>query len=289
MKSSAKNIRLTPVDDLFSTEESRADTQRERVVELPLTELHPFRNHPFKVSLKSCALKRSTRISGILAHHGAGDGEVVATITTDTNGVAESPLLTYGTYRIDETVAPSGYVNSAYSKEVSISEDNLQTVEVVVENESMTGGLRLTKTNSMTGAPIEGVKFNIFQGDPLIVTMTTDKNGIATCDNLNRGTYIVKEDSLPEGYTGELVVLEAVVQPDGYTDKVSCCKGCRKYGLVNVLVNFLCCTLINLEEKNVGDLLTKQVAFMMHSILSTEFVPSLNKWIYRLTDPAIRR
>ena len=49
MKSSAKNIRLTPVDDLFSTDESRADAQQERVVELPLAELHPFRNHPFKV------------------------------------------------------------------------------------------------------------------------------------------------------------------------------------------------------------------------------------------------
>ncbi|MBE5811638.1 MAG: ParB/RepB/Spo0J family partition protein [Clostridiales bacterium] len=49
MKSSAKNIRLTPVDDLFSTDESRADANRERVVELPLADLHPFRNHPFKV------------------------------------------------------------------------------------------------------------------------------------------------------------------------------------------------------------------------------------------------
>ncbi len=49
LKSSAKNIALTPVDDLFSSEESRADAKRERVVELPLTELHPFNNHPFKV------------------------------------------------------------------------------------------------------------------------------------------------------------------------------------------------------------------------------------------------
>lgn len=49
MRSSAKNISLTPVDDLFSTDESRADANRERVVELPLSELHPFRNHPFKV------------------------------------------------------------------------------------------------------------------------------------------------------------------------------------------------------------------------------------------------
>ncbi|MBP3692013.1 MAG: chromosome partitioning protein ParB, partial [Clostridia bacterium] len=33
MKSSAKNVKLTSVDDLFSTEESRADEQREKVVE----------------------------------------------------------------------------------------------------------------------------------------------------------------------------------------------------------------------------------------------------------------
>ena len=49
MKSSVKNIRLTSVDDLFSTEESRADEQHEKVQEIPLSELHPFPNHPFKV------------------------------------------------------------------------------------------------------------------------------------------------------------------------------------------------------------------------------------------------
>ena len=49
MKSSAKKVELASVDDLFSTEESRADDQREKVIELPLTELHPPKNHPFKV------------------------------------------------------------------------------------------------------------------------------------------------------------------------------------------------------------------------------------------------
>ena len=49
MRSSAAKIKLTSVDDLFSSEESRADASRERVVELPLAELHPFKNHPFKV------------------------------------------------------------------------------------------------------------------------------------------------------------------------------------------------------------------------------------------------
>jgi len=49
LKSSAKNIKLASVDDLFSTEESRADENREKIIEIPLTELHPFKDHPFKV------------------------------------------------------------------------------------------------------------------------------------------------------------------------------------------------------------------------------------------------
>ena len=68
MKSSAKNIRLTSVDDLFSTDESRVDAQRERVVELPLAELHPFRNHPFKVldDEKMADTAQSIREHGVL-------------------------------------------------------------------------------------------------------------------------------------------------------------------------------------------------------------------------------
>ena len=49
MKSSAKKVELASVDDLFSTEESRADANREKVMEIPLSELHPFKGHPFKV------------------------------------------------------------------------------------------------------------------------------------------------------------------------------------------------------------------------------------------------
>lgn len=49
MKSSVKNIKLTSVDDLFTTEENRIDATREKVMELSLTELFPFREHPFKV------------------------------------------------------------------------------------------------------------------------------------------------------------------------------------------------------------------------------------------------
>jgi len=49
LKSSAKKVELAPYDDLFSTEESRQDAKLEKIQEIPLSELHPFKGHPFKV------------------------------------------------------------------------------------------------------------------------------------------------------------------------------------------------------------------------------------------------
>ena len=49
MKSSGRNLSLTSYADLFATDESRADADREKVMEIPLSELFPFKDHPFKV------------------------------------------------------------------------------------------------------------------------------------------------------------------------------------------------------------------------------------------------
>jgi hypothetical protein len=49
LKRSAKNIKLTSVDEIFSTEESRTDANRKKVMELPLAELYSFKNYPFRV------------------------------------------------------------------------------------------------------------------------------------------------------------------------------------------------------------------------------------------------
>ena len=49
MKSSTRKMQLAPLDDLFSTQASRDEEQREKVQEIPLEELHPFAHHPFKV------------------------------------------------------------------------------------------------------------------------------------------------------------------------------------------------------------------------------------------------
>ena len=49
MKSSGRSLSLTSYDDLFSTDASRADADREAIMDVPLSELYPFRDHPFKV------------------------------------------------------------------------------------------------------------------------------------------------------------------------------------------------------------------------------------------------
>ena len=49
MKSSGRKIELTSLDDLFSTEENRQEAKLEKIRDIPLSELHPFKNHPFHV------------------------------------------------------------------------------------------------------------------------------------------------------------------------------------------------------------------------------------------------
>ena len=49
MKNSGRNISLTSYDDLFSTEEIREAHAREQVQQIPLSELYPFKDHPFRV------------------------------------------------------------------------------------------------------------------------------------------------------------------------------------------------------------------------------------------------
>ncbi len=62
-KNSARDsIKLTSVDELFSTEESRADSQREKVLDIPLSEISDFPNHPFKVKADEAMLEMADSV-----------------------------------------------------------------------------------------------------------------------------------------------------------------------------------------------------------------------------------
>lgn len=57
------NISLSSYDDIFETDESRADAQLERVQKIPISELVPFKNHPFKVVDDEAMLRTTESIA----------------------------------------------------------------------------------------------------------------------------------------------------------------------------------------------------------------------------------
>ena len=63
MQKKGGNISLSSYDDIFSTEESRTEATQERVQEIPLSELHPFEGHPFKVVDDEAMMKTAESIA----------------------------------------------------------------------------------------------------------------------------------------------------------------------------------------------------------------------------------
>ena len=163
-----------------------------------------------------------TRLSGLPSHQGAGDGEVVAVITTDADGVAETGWLTWGTYRVTESKVPEHFVDAGFSADIVIDEENFKTCELEVENEPTKGFIRLTKTDRANGNPIAGVKFDIYEndeyGNALVGRMTTGVDGVAISEPLRKGRYIVREHGATKGYVFEEIALDATVKPDETTD-----------------------------------------------------------------------
>lgn len=69
LKNQTIDLGLSGYDELFMTEQERADTRKPKVEELPLTELTPFKNHPFKVKndAEMAELMKSIADSGVLS------------------------------------------------------------------------------------------------------------------------------------------------------------------------------------------------------------------------------
>ena len=63
MQRKGANISLSSYDDIFETDESRADSQLEKVRKIPISELIPFKNHPFKVVDDEAMLRTTESIA----------------------------------------------------------------------------------------------------------------------------------------------------------------------------------------------------------------------------------
>jgi uncharacterized surface anchored protein len=142
-------------------------------------------------------------------------GQVVATATTGENGIlsfSELPLSATGetTYRLHETSAPGDY---ALADDVIVTLSNsdaagARDVSVTIADVLKVGSITLTKVDAVTGAPLAGATFTLYDldGNPVLdahglpLSATTGTDGTLTISGVTYGDYELRETTVPEGY-----------------------------------------------------------------------------------------
>lgn len=123
------------------------------------------------------------------------DGQVLATVKTDVNGNAGLYDLPKGFYQVVETEPPQGYLRDEQVHEVYIdpTADPTQLVREVNVANTKKLSIRIVKIDKETKVPLSGWKFDVYYNDAHLTTVTTNQNGEAMVENLQPGTYRVKE------------------------------------------------------------------------------------------------
>ncbi|TBX09902.1 collagen-binding protein [Clostridium perfringens] len=132
---------------------------------------------------------------------------IVATITTNKDGYAESEPLNYGTYTMQETKAPKGYLLSNKVWDINITEDG-KVYSYDITNDVIKGKLQIVKVDSENEEkPVEGAGFDVIavnvngiKEGTVVDHVVTDKNGFAYTKDLRYGDYKFHETDTPKGY-----------------------------------------------------------------------------------------
>lgn len=145
-------------------------------------------------------------------------GTVVATLTTDEKGKAETEALYLGKYVVKEIKAPNGYLLNPKEFAVTLEYEDQETEivygNVTVPDELAKGKIRVKKTDAETGNGLSGAEFEIRAKEDIITpdgtvkvkagtvvdTIKTSDKGTAETKELYLGKYEVQETKAPEGY-----------------------------------------------------------------------------------------
>ena len=166
------------------------------------------------------------------------EGQVIANITTDSNGLAEITNLPLGKYVVEETQATTGYLLDSTKHNVTLSYKG-QTQKIVLESfekidTTPTGEIKVYKTddynNKLKGAEISlyarediknvaGTKTWYKKGD-LVTKAITNDDGMVKFSDLHLGKYYVKETNAPDGYLLNNKEFDAELKYKDQTTKV---------------------------------------------------------------------
>lgn len=128
----------------------------------------------------------------------------VAEGTTDANGELTFQNLAFDTYTLKEIEAPEGYVlSSELAAGVTVKIESTTLTTQNYTNTTQKGSITITKTENGTSNKLSGAVFGLYsdaEATTLIEQKTTNGNGSCSFDNLEKGTYYVKEITAPTGY-----------------------------------------------------------------------------------------
>lgn len=252
-------------------------------------------------------------VARTVKHHSKGD--VVATITTNSVGVASKSNLPLGKYKIKEIEVPTGYLLNTEQKEVALryKDQNTNVIfgSVTVENTEPTGNLVIEKTDKETGnknradkkshhgdATLKGTEYTLyakeritnvagtikyFDKDEQIATFTFNEYGVASIKITNNNTPAkisvdgTKLTGLPMGkyYAKETIV------PTGYMPDTKVYDYTFSYRDMNTKVIEIAGTVTNTVEKAPFEVIkvsTNENA-TAETVANAEFTAILSKYV----------
>ena len=134
------------------------------------------------------------------------DNQEVCEMTTNSNGYAKCDNLGNGTFTLVEIQTKTGYVLDSTSRNFNIDSNNTN-VTFNITNKKITGSLELKKVDKDTGsvpqgdASFENAVYGIYKTNgELLTTISTNKDGYASIDNIYYGDYYLQEITSSSGY-----------------------------------------------------------------------------------------
>ena len=140
------------------------------------------------------------------------DGNRITSGSTDSSGVLVFSDLPLGNYFYQETFEVPGYALDDTKYPISITEDG-QVITKTMVNYKSAGTIKILKTDSETGQPLQGAEFTVYNEHMAEVTKgMTDESGVVVFAGLPLGPYYCQETQAPPGYVPlgsiELVYLD---------------------------------------------------------------------------------